>query len=467
MKDLLAIPMKDLLSKFGEGSHKPGSGSAAALQGILSAQLLVTVIDLTRVRNNNGLYDHVLDEFDFYKNEIIERIIPELENWFQVDSEKFDKVITARSLRDQEKDSWRKKGYAEEALKELQECTEIPIEISKLGLELAEYSCNVFNEGFKSARGDSAVSLFGSLATVSGCISIIDLNLLSFQNQEWTQSISEKLALIRQKHSKIFTEAQSSQEKLREEEVHNQELYKELDIIRNRISRIESYSDFNIESIARDLQNLLWTYRSAIWKGRTPENHIEALKPSKGLNILGYGYNKKQSLGYEDVAVKPFEVAGLIDNEARIVEVSQQFSPEIMNFTSAHELGHALFHSNVNTLHRDRPKDVAEIGARDLIEKQADRFATFFLMPKKIVKSEFKRVYGMDQFVLNENTAFALTGESPSVIREKCRDLRGFSRLIAKTEFFNNIPFKSIASRFEVSIEAMAIRLEELDLLRF
>ncbi|MBU2269497.1 MAG: cyclodeaminase/cyclohydrolase family protein, partial [Bacteroidetes bacterium] len=45
--NLLAITAEELLEKFGSGGHKPGSGSAAALQGMLSAKLLITVISLT------------------------------------------------------------------------------------------------------------------------------------------------------------------------------------------------------------------------------------------------------------------------------------------------------------------------------------------------------------------------------------------------------------------------------------
>jgi len=50
MGKLIELSTEELLKKFGSGKHKPGSGSAAAFQGMLSAKLIHTVIDLTKSR---------------------------------------------------------------------------------------------------------------------------------------------------------------------------------------------------------------------------------------------------------------------------------------------------------------------------------------------------------------------------------------------------------------------------------
>jgi len=42
---LLARPTTELLDEFGAGNASPGSGSAAALMGLLAAKLLITVCD--------------------------------------------------------------------------------------------------------------------------------------------------------------------------------------------------------------------------------------------------------------------------------------------------------------------------------------------------------------------------------------------------------------------------------------
>jgi formiminotetrahydrofolate cyclodeaminase len=45
--NLMDLPLRELLEKFAVGKHKPGSGSAAALLGLISCALSRTVIALT------------------------------------------------------------------------------------------------------------------------------------------------------------------------------------------------------------------------------------------------------------------------------------------------------------------------------------------------------------------------------------------------------------------------------------
>jgi formiminotetrahydrofolate cyclodeaminase len=79
MEKLLHLTAEQLLQKFGAGSHKPGSGSAMAFQGMLSAQLLKTVIDLTTQNGRKEVYREWLPELYRIKKEIEERIYLNLE----------------------------------------------------------------------------------------------------------------------------------------------------------------------------------------------------------------------------------------------------------------------------------------------------------------------------------------------------------------------------------------------------
>ncbi len=144
-----------------------------------------------------------------------------------------------------------------------------------------------------------------------------------------------------------------------------------------------------------------------------------------------------------------------------------KFPDETQNYTSAHELGHALFHEQ-SILHRDRALNGDSLSiSRDIKEVQADKFASYFLMPRKHVKAVFRSLFLTEKFQINEDTVFALNQRSISNIREKCGDLRGLSRLLSSAEHFYKKSFKSISEQFHVSVETMAIRLEELDLLEF
>ena len=47
---------------------------------------------------------------------------------------------------------------------------------------------------------------------------------------------------------------------------------------------------------------------------------------------------------------------------------------------------------------------------RDIEEIDADKFASFFLMPRKLVESAFDQIYSTPEFIINENSAFKLVG---------------------------------------------------------
>ncbi len=81
--DLMALPLRELLEKFAAGKHKPGSGSAAALLGLISAALSRTVIALTI-----GRPSYVPDQLELQEisREIEVEIQPLLEQAFVQDS---------------------------------------------------------------------------------------------------------------------------------------------------------------------------------------------------------------------------------------------------------------------------------------------------------------------------------------------------------------------------------------------
>ena len=87
---------KELLEKFGKGSHKPGSGSAAAFQAMLAAKLIHTVIQITNDDEHRLRYTDVLPDLLTKDDDLTKRIYPTLEKLFQKDAILFDKVIELR-----------------------------------------------------------------------------------------------------------------------------------------------------------------------------------------------------------------------------------------------------------------------------------------------------------------------------------------------------------------------------------
>lgn len=223
-------------------------------------------------------------------------------------------------------------------------------------------------------------------------------------------------------------------------------------------------SQRNIERIARDLQRMMWVRREEIF-GSADIDPVEILDPVVALRFLGYDVAMYESLGQHIGGRDSFEVAGIVDNDNKEVRISRRYSPALRNFTAAHELGHVLLHEG-SGLHRDRAPDGSAVGIRESREKEADIFASYFLLPEKQLRVAFAKRFLTERFEVNEATAFALDASSLQSFRARCRTPRDLARMLAGAQQYHGRHFESLAERFLVSIEVMAIRLEELDLAR-
>ena len=456
-----------LLEKFGAGNHKPGSGSASAMQGMLSAQMLRTVIDLTNDPKHKKNYTTYISELLRIKKEIDSRIYVALDKLFQDDSDLFDKVIILREQRDKEANPIKKRELSIEAQKALIPATELPLEIAELCLDLGEFASYVFDNGFQSARGDSGVALQTAISGVASCLCIVDLNLRSLFIDERIEKIRERKAGIKEKYERLSL---NGKEKLGilEKESNETLLYQQsiIDFRRGDLGNsIRSNSE--LEELVKRLQNTLWLQRDKIWKQNPPENPIEILQPDVVLKkVMNYTYLESDNLGVYEHNGELSEIAGLINKNQNLVQISRNFPVETMNFTAAHELGHALLHQQTE-MHRDRPIDGSVNTPRSLEEIQADKFATYFLMPQKLLKEVFSLIFEMPTFVINEATVLAVRGGSVGAFRQQCNNIRGLARILASVDYYAGKSFNPLSKIFNVSIETMAIRLEELRLLEF
>jgi len=464
---LLDKTVNEIMQKFGAGNHKPGSGSAAAFQGMISAKLISTVISLCAEEKRKHLYADCINELLDFQEQIEKRIYPGLADLFQYDSDQFDKTIKLRTARDNEKDEVTRNQLRREALEELKISIATPFQIAFLCKEIAEIGAFVFDNGFRAARGDSQVGISGAVSAIAGCIAIIRLNVLSFNSDEYEylKSTVSKVNDLAKDYETLRQIADSKIQVLQEEFEEKIPLFEG---INNLISKYRTEKNLDVEDCVRDLQNLIWKNKSLIWKNNTPKTEIEILRPDIILKrVLGYDYFSSSSYGVPSEEGEIVEVAGVIDQPNKLVMVSNIYSKETQNFTAAHELAHAILHSQP-ILHRDVAAEYSgQRTTRDYKETQADKFASYFLMPKSLVLKEFIKRYSIEAFELNELSAFKFGGKSAVDIRKECKSLRGLSRKLANSISFDNNRFDSLASKFKVSIEAMAIRLEELGLVKY
>ena len=225
----------------------------------------------------------------------------------------------------------------------------------------------------------------------------------------------------------------------------------------------QTRSDSQIEQQVETLKQLIWKCRDEIGGSNLPSDPIKLLNPSLILEKLGFAIGRSSSLGTFQHSGKSYEVAGEIDRDSNTIRLSDQEPHISRNFTLAHELGHALMHAQTG-LHRDpRPEDRVNF-EREQVEKEADKFATFFLMPEKLVRAEFKNIFMVDEFILNDDRSYALNPSRDEKINRQIQSRRGLARLLAQTDNYNGDHLEPLCRRFNVSIESMAIRLEELEI---
>lgn len=216
-----------------------------------------------------------------------------------------------------------------------------------------------------------------------------------------------------------------------------------------------------IERIVTNLQREIWDRRVEFGLP-ADARPVDVLEAKYAAQVLGYGYALRSSLGWITRGRDPIVAAGLIDNSKRIIEVATDVEPHVARFTSAHEIGHAILHQQLTGLHRDRPL-TGPLEHRNRVEYEADKFAVFFLMPRKLVTEQFLLRF-IAAFKLNEQTSYALLGKPSSSVRELLPSRRHISHALASATHFNGHNFNSLAEYFGVSIKTMAIRLEELNL---
>lgn len=199
--NLLDLPTTELLDEFGSGGHKPGSGSAAALMGILSCKLLITVCMLSCKKKK---YQKHLSTLESAKNEIETEIEMKLKYYFNKDAEVFDEVIRLRKARDNSTNEKDTIEFREKVNVCMMEAIEIPFQIAEECSKLIKLSVLIYNCGYKSARGDSGAAMNAAIAGVTSSIFIINLNLRSFESSEWKVNMMNK-------SNKLLTRLQNDQ----------------------------------------------------------------------------------------------------------------------------------------------------------------------------------------------------------------------------------------------------------------
>lgn len=172
-------PTGQLLEDFGAGKASPGSGSAAALMGLLATKLLVTVCEksATKPECNKAALTYIKEQ--------VQSIEPKLIELFEKDAREFDQVVELRIARDKAKSSQERTKFSRQSQELLETATDNAFQIIENCMKLIDHGIVVFESGWHAVRGDSGAALSASIAGVMSGIFIANLNLKTLKGRNY------------------------------------------------------------------------------------------------------------------------------------------------------------------------------------------------------------------------------------------------------------------------------------------
>jgi Zn-dependent peptidase ImmA (M78 family) len=163
------------------------------------------------------------------------------------------------------------------------------------------------------------------------------------------------------------------------------------------------------------------------------------------------------------------ETLGAVYRKKKEIQIAGGKKHTRQRFTLAHELGHYLLHDQLVSYREVlAPNEAGDRSNKPEIEQEADFFAVELLMPAQSVRRVFEQYFGgpINGTVANDDIAHFLSQDhrpfSASEIVRMGRHER--ARLFARIATYAGVQFKPICEVFDVSVEAMAYRLEGLGL---
>ena len=146
--------------------------------------------------------------------------------------------------------------------------------------------------------------------------------------------------------------------------------------------------DEKIESITKDLLKSYF---------KNKESQISA--PIDPIDIIEYlGYSVEYVDGKYDR-----NIYGALITKTKTVEVNNDvsFNEGMENFTLAHEIGHIILHAGDMDGNKNSVCDIDLENVSSLKEFEADKFASFLLMPTQIVEDVFYRLRKKPIYIKN------------------------------------------------------------------
>ena len=192
------------MNRFGAGRASPGSGSASALLALLAAKMELTVCEISSGKEECS---ENRTDFEFIRNEIFDKIEPNLKQLFEDDARDFERVVELRKARNRARTPNAKSAKQREALDLLEVANGYAIGIAEDGLRLMEFGILLFETGWHAIKGDSGVAISSSMASVMSCIFVINLNIETLKRRKYALEAKVQLDSIESRLTRLQARA--------------------------------------------------------------------------------------------------------------------------------------------------------------------------------------------------------------------------------------------------------------------
>jgi Zn-dependent peptidase ImmA (M78 family) len=199
--------------------------------------------------------------------------------------------------------------------------------------------------------------------------------------------------------------------------------------------------------------------------------------------LLGLQIEEVEELGGVRIgnpwAERDIKVPGLLDRIKRTIVVSKRSSLAEQRYTLAHELSHSLHHSSPRHLRERAASNAKGLEGTSAIcdnaehkaeERDAEIFASELLMPTDLMEEAVLQRFGskIDGTTPHENLAHFISDATHKKISSwhlaRMPEIER-AALFAQADNFLGRHFPPMYRHFQVSLEAMSIRLVELGLI--
>lgn len=187
-RNLLERTAPELLEAFAAGTNTPGAGSAAALAGAVAGSLLqASAHYAVRAAGKGGAGSDFLERAGTILGGARERS-RRLSLAVDEDAAAFQRY-------------WRDRTDAA-----LRQATDVPLGIAEECTALAEMGIELYDKGFKNARGETGTAVLTAVASGEGALYVVRLNLGAAREASWTESRKEKVLELRRRLEELRRE---------------------------------------------------------------------------------------------------------------------------------------------------------------------------------------------------------------------------------------------------------------------